>query len=279
MRKPLATIVILAVIVATGVLTARASETKLTLPGASQAYTSSISETDLTFNRRLISVIGMSDAPSLQLFHAPHLTRALVTGRLLSVMGTGNAPRLQPHGRDLTGASVTRDASSYDSDMGAPLTISFSGTDFMNTVAGGRFITSYTVTEMGGSATATQQPVDGTSNTLVRTRASIDSPLGFGGDIILHNKTGYGGGPVGPGDYSLGFSRNTVLQTKISHGGISAGPSDYSLTIQDTSNANGSSADLTTTGDIAAGPELGTMVLFGTGLVVLGGVLRRRLAA
>ena len=251
MRKPLATIVILAVIVATGVLTARASETKLTLPGASQAYTSSISETDLTFNRRLISVIGRSDAPSLQLFHGADLTRAL----------------------------VTRDASSYDSDMGAPLTISFSGTDFMNTVAGGRFITSYTVTEMGGSASATQQPVDGTSNTLVDTRASIDSPLGFGGDIILHNKTGYGGGPVGPGDYSLGFSRNTVLQTKISHGGISAGPSDYSLTIQDTSNANGSSADLTTTGDIAAGPELGTMVLFGTGLVVLGGILRRRLAA
>ena len=170
----------------------------------------------------------MSDAPSLQLFH----------------------------GADLTGASVTRDASSYDSDMGAPLTISFSGTDFMNTVAGGRFITSYTVTETGGSASATQQPVDGTSNTLVDTRASIDSPLGFGGDIILHNKTGYGGGPVGPGDYSLGFSGNTVLQTKISHGGISAGPSDYSLTIQDTSNANGSSADLTTTGDIAAGPKL-----------------------
>ena len=56
-----------------------------------------------------------------------------------------------------------------------------------------------------------------------------------------------------------------------------SGPSPYSLTIEDTftSGTNATTFDLANV-EIAATPEPRTMLLFGTGLLVFAGILRRR---
>jgi hypothetical protein len=123
---------------------------------------------------------------------------------------------------------------------GDPLTVEFSSTGFTGGAPG--FFTTYDLNEVGSSPSSTQTGSYGTT--------SIGT-ITFTGTVVNGSTTLYGG----------------------------SAPGGYSLSIEDVFNAGGGAAAFDGKGFMGATPELGTMVLFGSGLVLFGGVLRRRLLA
>lgn len=179
---------------------------------------------------------------------AINVVGATVNGWTINVVTTEtNSPGLTPDGIDITSLTVKCIVSSCQS---TPLSISLSGTDFTQPVSANGFITTYTtLLESGAAASTTQASYDDTTNTFFGTGKTI--------------------GTLGP---------LTGVGTRSAVGGGPAGPSQYSLTIDDTFKAGGGNATFSAFGNIAATPEPGSMLLFGTGLLLAGGVLRRRLA-
>jgi PEP-CTERM motif len=180
--------------------------------------------------------------------NTPIVQSATVNGWVINVVATEtNSPGLTPDGIDLTSLSVKCIVLSCQN---TPLSISMSGTNFTQPVSANGFITTYTTLAKSGVAgSTTQVSYDDTTNTFFGTGTTI--------------------GTLGP---------LTGVGTRSAVGGGPAGPGQYSLTIDDTFKAGGSNATFSTFGNIAATPEPGSMLLFGTGLLVAVGVLRRRLA-
>jgi hypothetical protein len=131
-----------------------------------------------------------------------------------------------------------------------PLDIIFSGSGFTETSLG--FDATYVVAgETGGSTTGTAWY--STSNTLGAETTLIGGPLTFSGAVLFGSEYTSGGPPA-------------------------SGP--YSLTVDDEFNASPGGATFTVANsNISEMPEPRSMLLFGTGLLVFAGILRRRLRA
>jgi hypothetical protein len=166
-----------------------------------------------------------------------------VNGWNISIIAAeSHAPNLGPvDGLDISSLTVTCTSASCVSD---PLTISFSGINFTQPVGANGFVTSYVLLPPSLTTTTQTAYVD-TGNTYFGTGMLIGTISGDG--------TATGGGPAGPGAYSL-----TINDT---------------FTTTDASGQTG----FNTHGDIGATPEPNSMLLFGTGLLGIGGILRRRL--
>ncbi len=160
--------------------------------------------------------------------------------------GITKSPNSLPYGIQL----ISQIACISGGCLSDPLTIRFSGTGF--TTVAPSFFTNYNMAAENGSASSTTQSgwFD-TSDALLATGGTIGT-VGFSG-ITSGSKTASGGGPAGPGAYSL--------------------------TVKDTFNSGGSSASFSTTGELGATPEPSSMLLFGTGLLLFGVILRRKLHA
>jgi hypothetical protein len=162
------------------------------------------------------------------------------------VVGASNSPNLTGgaglFGLDITSLTATCVVGSCSAN---PLDIYLSDTGFTQAVGAGGFTTTYSSTQTGGSTSETAW--DSTANTIFTQ-----------GTLI---------GTVGP------FTSSGVGSVK---GGGPAGPSPYSLTIEDVFNANGAAASFSTDGNIASVPEPGTVILFGSALVLCASKLRRR---
>jgi len=157
--------------------------------------------------------------------------------------GITKSPDAVPYGIQLT--------SSVACFLGgcAPLTVEFSGTGF--TTVAPRFFTTYnlpTPGELGSTSTTTQTGWYDTSDMLLATGGSVGS-VGFSGGVSSGSKTAVGGGPA----------------------------SSYSLTVQDLFNSGTGPASFSANGEVGVTPEPSTMLLFGSGLLLLGGFLRRQL--
>ncbi len=168
---------------------------------------------------------------------------------VVATTGASNTPSSLPYGITLSTLKVTCDVASCEAD---PLIITFSGTGF--TQVSPSFNASYELFSSSGTPSTTLTGWYDGSDMLLAETSAIGSPLTFSGPIVGGAKATSGGGP--------------------------AGPAPYSLTVEDTFSAGASGATfLITDGTIAATPEPRTMLLFGSGLLVLGGILRRRLRA
>jgi len=126
-----------------------------------------------------------------------------------------------------------------------PLTVDFSGTGF--TTAAPSFFTTYNMTaESGSTSSTTQTAWYGTS--LLDHSGGLIGSVGFSGGVGSGSKTAVGGGPA----------------------------SSYSLTVQDLFNSPSGGATFSANGEVGVTPEPSTMLLFGSGLLLLGGFLRRQ---
>lgn len=163
-------------------------------------------------------------------------------------VGASNSPNLGPfYGLDLISVLVSCPSGAC---LSAPLDVYVSDTGFTQTVLSGGFSSSYGSTQSGTGANSTQTAWDSTSNAI------------FGEGTLIG---------------TIPFSGTGGFSGSVSGGGP-AGPSAYSLTLEDAFSANGSTASFgVNNGDIGPTPEPGSMLLYGSGLLVFGGILRRRL--
>lgn len=163
------------------------------------------------------------------------------------VAGSSNSPSTTPYGLSLISVSASCAVSSCESN---PLTIEFSGSGFTETTpTPPDFNVSYTVSgeSAGSSTTLTGYYGHG----LLDTAHQIGSPLTLTGPVTI----------------------DTIATT-----GGHAPNTPYSLTLTDTFTAGSDGATFfESTGLLAAAPEPATMLLFGTGLLLFGLVLRKRL--
>lgn len=158
---------------------------------------------------------------------------------ILITFGISNSPGTNPFGIDITNLVVTcGPISGCSSDT---LDITLSDTGFTTATVG--FLNNYSLT---GSGSTTQTAWFDTSNTLFGEPAG-----GLIGSITL---TGTGGSSV--------------------FGGGAAGPDPYSLTLLDTF-APGSDVSYSSDGSVTV-PEPASLALFGTGLIALGWLTRRK---
>jgi PEP-CTERM motif len=163
------------------------------------------------------------------------------------IAGSSNSPGLTPYGIDLT----TLAACTTGTCLTTPLVILYSDVGFMGPVSAGGFQTTYSAT-LTGSGTTTEIAW-ATSNNLLFTKGAAN--------LI--------GSAVGPFSASGGF------------GTVTGGPAEltppYSLTIQETFNANSGISSFSGDANITATPEPSSLVLFGTGLLMVPMGLKRRL--
>jgi hypothetical protein len=163
-------------------------------------------------------------------------------------VGTSHSPTLQPFfGLDLITVNLSCQSGAC---LTAPLNVSLSDIGFTQPVLVNGFVTAFSSTQSVTSPSASQTAWDDTGNGFFGMGTAIGT-IPFAGPGVFTSSVN-GGGPAGPGAYSL--------------------------TIKDTFSAGGSAAFFNANGDIAAvTPEPGSMLLFGSGLLVVGGILRRRL--
>lgn len=157
------------------------------------------------------------------------------------VGGTSNSPTVSPFGIEI--GSLTAKCLSGRGCTNHTLSISYSATGFTDPVAA--FTNTFSSTIARGSAS--QMAWDDTSNTIFGTGTPIGTVIPLTAPSGAGSKSG--GGPAGPGVYSL--------------------------TLKDTIAANSQGVSLD--GSITAVPEPQTLVLFGSGLISLAGLLRRKL--
>jgi len=162
------------------------------------------------------------------------------------VFGDSNSPALVPYGIDLT--SLTATCTTAQCSTGA-LDIFLSDTGFTQPVAAGGFINTFSSTQTGTAASATQNAWVSTLNTLFGTGSSI-------GTVVPLTGAGFVGGAA--------------------QGGSAAGPGAYALTIEDIFSAGGQSASFSADGNITSVPEPASVALFGAALALVASRLRRR---
>jgi hypothetical protein len=155
------------------------------------------------------------------------------------VYGTSTSPSVSPFALDLSSLTATN-----TSGTPSTLEILFSGTGFD---VSSSFTTSFNVSLSGG-ASATESAYLSNSNRSLATTTLI--------------------GQVGP---------FTTTDSGSATSGA-AGVPNYSLTLEQVLTDNGGAVSFSTDGNIAPAPasELSTMMLFGTGLLAIGAVLRRK---
>jgi tetratricopeptide (TPR) repeat protein len=159
---------------------------------------------------------------------------------------SSNAPHASPREIVLTSFMVICDATSCQSN---PLNVIFRGQNVTQTSVG--FDSAYHVMGLSGGS-AEQQAWSSNSNVLLAQTTRIGNPTIFSGPLASGSVTSFPG--VASGTYSL--TLDDILT------GAESGKTTFAV------------GD----GDISATPEPRTMMLFGTGLLLFAGVLRRRLA-